>query len=119
MSLAAPRSSGDSRRLVAQIAIVPLLSGALLGPDWDQTYGGGASALGNLAAVACTKRPVCSGFRKWRGPESNWRHHDFQSCALPTELPRPQRLMVAGACSAGSSSFAADLSCPHRGAGHT
>ncbi len=25
---------------------------------------------------------------KWRGPESNWRHHDFQSCALPTELPR-------------------------------
>ena len=23
-----------------------------------------------------------------RGPESNWRHHDFQSCALPTELPR-------------------------------
>src|SRR5689334_22192570 len=26
--------------------------------------------------------------RQWRGPESNWRHHDFQSCALPTELPR-------------------------------
>ena len=25
---------------------------------------------------------------EWRGPESNWRHHDFQSCALPTELPR-------------------------------
>ena len=25
----------------------------------------------------------------WRGPESNRRHHDFQSCALPTELPRP------------------------------
>src|SRR3954451_2391730 len=25
---------------------------------------------------------------KWRGPESNRRHHDFQSCALPTELPR-------------------------------
>src|SRR6185436_3831724 len=25
---------------------------------------------------------------RWRGPESNWRHHDFQSCALPTELPR-------------------------------
>jgi nuclease-like protein len=30
---------------------------------------------------------------KWRGPESNRRHHDFQSCALPTELPR----LVAGA----------------------
>src|SRR5919112_3718707 len=26
--------------------------------------------------------------REWRGPESNRRHHDFQSCALPTELPR-------------------------------
>ena len=24
-----------------------------------------------------------------RGAESNCRHHDFQSCALPTELPRP------------------------------
>ena len=23
-----------------------------------------------------------------RGPESNWRHRDFQSRALPTELPR-------------------------------
>ncbi len=27
----------------------------------------------------------------WRGPESNRRHHDFQSCALPTELPRRAR----------------------------
>ena len=26
-----------------------------------------------------------------REPESNWRHHDFQSCALPTELSRPKR----------------------------
>ena len=25
---------------------------------------------------------------EWRGRESNPRHHDFQSCALPTELPR-------------------------------
>jgi hypothetical protein len=24
----------------------------------------------------------------WRGPESNRRHHGFQPCALPTELPR-------------------------------
>src|SRR5919108_6613741 len=27
---------------------------------------------------------------KWRGPESNRRHHGFQPCALPTELPRPR-----------------------------
>jgi lactoylglutathione lyase len=59
-----------------------------LGPGWDQTYASGASPLGNLAALAREKRPVCSAFRKWRGPESNRRHHDFQSCALPTELPR-------------------------------
>jgi hypothetical protein len=26
----------------------------------------------------------------WRGTESNCRHYDFQSYALPTELPRPE-----------------------------
>src|SRR5438132_13331133 len=26
--------------------------------------------------------------KEWRGPESNRRHHGFQPCALPTELPR-------------------------------
>ena len=26
---------------------------------------------------------------RWPGAESNCRHHDFQSCALPTELPGP------------------------------
>ena len=30
---------------------------------------------------------TCEQF-EWRGPESNRGHHDFQSCALPTELPR-------------------------------
>jgi hypothetical protein len=29
-----------------------------------------------------------SVFRRWRGAESNRRHYDFQSYALPTELPR-------------------------------
>ena len=28
---------------------------------------------------------------KWPGAESNRRHHDFQSCALPTELPGPKQ----------------------------
>ena len=28
--------------------------------------------------------------RKWLGPESNQRHKDFQSSALPTELPSQQ-----------------------------
>ena len=31
--------------------------------------------------------------REWRGPESNRRHHGFQPCALPTELPRRGRLV--------------------------
>ena len=35
---------------------------------------------------------------KWRGPESNRGHHDFQSCALPTELPR----RAAGSSAAGA-----------------
>ena len=40
----------------------------------------------------------CAAADKWRGPESNWRHHDFQSCALPTELPRRSSpLIVASA----------------------
>src|SRR4029453_8299498 len=33
--------------------------------------------------------------RGWRGPESNRRHHGFQPCALPTELPRPKTASVA------------------------
>ena len=27
-------------------------------------------------------------FQRWRDPDSNRGHHDFQSCALPTELSR-------------------------------
>src|SRR3954449_7114319 len=45
------------------------------------------------------KHATCGDFTKWRGPESNRRHHDFQSCALPTELPRR-----AGANGSGGSS---------------
>jgi hypothetical protein len=32
---------------------------------------------------------------RWRGPESNRRHHGFQPCALPTELPRRGTVSVA------------------------
>src|SRR5271156_2141569 len=31
----------------------------------------------------------------WPDPDSNWGHHDFQSCALPTELSGRGRLMLA------------------------
>src|SRR5574340_133693 len=32
--------------------------------------------------------PQVLGVLRCREPESNWRHHNFQSCALPTELSR-------------------------------
>jgi hypothetical protein len=39
-----------------------------------------------LVGPDCTASHRCG----WcRGPGSNWRHLDFQSSALPTELPRP------------------------------
>ena len=51
-----------------------------------------------IAALAVQDRPLnrpeacpCAGEAEWRGWESNPRHHDFQSCALPTELPRRSR----------------------------
>src|SRR4051812_33065850 len=34
------------------------------------------------------KPPASRRFRRWRDPDSNRGHHDFQSCALPTELSR-------------------------------
>ena len=33
-------------------------------------------------------RCVDRATREWRGPDLNRRHHGFQPCALPTELPR-------------------------------
>jgi hypothetical protein len=36
--------------------------------------------------IMAAKRPDFE--RRWRGPGSNRRHHGFQPCALPTELPR-------------------------------
>ena len=43
--------------------------------------------------------PTCRAESEWRGWESNPRHHDFQSCALPTELPRLGR--AARGCARG------------------
>ena len=37
----------------------------------------------------------------WPGAESNRRHHDFQSCALPTELPGRKKSARAGLARAG------------------
>ena len=51
------------------------------------------------------RRPSCRGSQnaaqsrkpRWRDPDSNRGHHDFQSCALPTELSRRARPRVAPA----------------------
>ena len=39
--------------------------------------------------------PTWRGIWRWRDPDSNRGHHDFQSCALPTELSRQGRPRVA------------------------
>ena len=38
----------------------------------------------------------------WRDPDSNWGHHDFQSCALPTELSRRTGPMLPAHASGSS-----------------
>ena len=48
-----------------------------------------------MRLVVARLRASGGGLRptRWRGPESNRRHHGFQPCALPTELPRRGRLV--------------------------
>jgi hypothetical protein len=58
------------------------------GPDLDLVARSGAQVQLSGRRNQAKKPPLCSSFTKWRGWESNPRHHDFQSCALPTELPR-------------------------------
>src|SRR5207302_10107633 len=47
----------------------------------------------------CDGEPKRSGgvSRRQQAPESNRRHHGFQPCALPTELPRRARPVYPGA----------------------
>src|SRR5262245_31725051 len=47
-------------------------------------------------------RPNDPSTTRWcREPDSNWRHRDFQSRALPTELSRPDGQPAVGCPSAG------------------
>src|ERR1700756_1664214 len=59
-----------------------------------------------ISRLTGPKEPQCSrllsrekarfpGDWLWRDSESNRGHHDFQSCALPTELSRRARAMLA------------------------
>src|SRR5439155_22601907 len=57
-------------------------------------FGGHPSREGELAWLAIRSSPKASeGW--WRGTESNCRHYDFQSYALPTELPRRRPAIIA------------------------
>ena len=51
----------------------------------------GSDACESTRATEDAAARRCPAAARWRGPESNRRHHDFQSCALPTELPRQAR----------------------------
>src|SRR4029079_3660806 len=54
---------------------------------------------------------------RWcRGPGSNWRHRDFQSRALPTELPRPDGRPRRG-CRRRSAGYHAGSAARHRAHG--
>ena len=46
---------------------------------------------GDVLPLNHARRASRSG-RECREPGSNWRHHNFQSCALPTELSRPVKV---------------------------
>ena len=46
------------------------------------------SSLPPTAIEAQQKACETQAFQRWRDPDSNRGHHDFQSCALPTELSR-------------------------------
>ncbi len=52
----------------------------------------GGKTLGRRIAVTATPSFTTDCREEWcPGVESNYRHHDFQSCALPTELPGHRR----------------------------
>ena len=40
-------------------------------------------------SICCDSPMFSTGYVEWLGAESNCRHADFQSAALPTELPSP------------------------------
>ena len=52
-----------------------------------QTQKSKSPLVAGFSILSWLGKPEC---KWWRGPESNWGHEDFQSTALPTELPRPK-----------------------------
>ncbi len=66
--------------------MLPLHHSAFCRRSGSNRHGGCPPAVFETAAY--TFPPLRPLIEKCRGPESNWGHADFQSAALPTELPR-------------------------------
>ena len=79
---APPRDTKTTASRVADCADTPWIK------TWGTLRRGGSTRRADVLVLRYGGGSVAV-WRWCRGPESNWRHHDFQSCALPTELPRP------------------------------
>ena len=79
---------GDERVAVGAVAqralAVPAALGAVVAAAPE-----GLQVAQRVVADEDDRASATAAPREWRGPESNRRHHGFQPCALPTELPRP------------------------------
>ena len=102
--LAAPRGF-EPRFTDSKSAVLPLDEGAAV-REANGAEDGTRTRDPHLGKVMLYQlshfRPNDPSTRRWcREPGSNWRHRDFQSRALPTELSRPDGQPAVGCPSAG------------------
>src|SRR4051794_16169670 len=64
-----------------------------LGTSFGTLRASVARSRSRQARPVSDKCPICKSLWRWRDPDSNRGHHDFQSCALPTELSRRDGLI--------------------------
>ena len=103
--LAAPRGF-EPRFTDPKSAVLPLDEGAAVRMGRNGAEDGTRTRDPHLGKVMLYQlshfRSVIDRLERWcRGPGSNWRHRDFQSRALPTELSRPDGQPAVGCPSAG------------------
>jgi hypothetical protein len=78
----------EAKLLLGESDLLPTPTRTPMGDDWATRPEIGPSRPIQSLATTAPNPLACRAEVEWRGPESNRRHHDFQSCALPTELPR-------------------------------
>ena len=103
--LAAPRGF-EPRFTDPKSAVLPLDEGAAVRERRNGAEDGTRTRDPHLGKVMLYQlshfRSKDPSTRRWcREPDSNWRHRDFQSRALPTELSRPDGQPAVGCPSAG------------------